>query len=384
MSLLLLLLPVMLFAAAASGAVTITPRDKLPPRGKMSPQLRELSEAALALPVQSVTQKQVLAPSGDVHDYASIGIYWWPDPDQPDGLPWVRRDGQINPQTRAGSSSDSGRLRALTRAVSHLTCAWHLTGDGRYAAHAAVLLRGWFLDDATRMNPNLNHGQGVPGRSIGRPYGIIETHQLLELFDAAARLEASAAWNEDDAAGLRRWAGGYRDWLLNSDLGREEATKVNNHGTWYDAQVLWLSAFAGDPPSDDAIRAALARHLARIEPDGRQPHELQRTKSLSYSVFNLLALAHIARLAETRGLKSWHAHPKLAAALDFITPHLLDHSAWPHEQLGEIDADHTCRLLILAGFGLDRPDLLDLATRLNPGDQVSLLELNLPTAAEQG
>ena len=43
----------------------------------------------------SVMDKQHVPPSGDKHDYMSLGPYWWPDPDKPDGLPYIRRDGEV-------------------------------------------------------------------------------------------------------------------------------------------------------------------------------------------------------------------------------------------------------------------------------------------------
>ena len=39
------------------------------------------------------------APSAiDKHDYVSLAPYWWPDPDKPDGLPYIHKDGQTNPE----------------------------------------------------------------------------------------------------------------------------------------------------------------------------------------------------------------------------------------------------------------------------------------------
>src|SRR5262245_17435085 len=49
---------------------------------------------ALATKPISVTQKSaLLPPTNDKHDYFSLSPYWWPDPSKPDGLPYIRRDG---------------------------------------------------------------------------------------------------------------------------------------------------------------------------------------------------------------------------------------------------------------------------------------------------
>src|SRR5918996_3977440 len=129
----------------------------------------------------SVMDKQRVPPSGDKHDYISMGPYWWPDPAKPNGLPYIRKDGQRNPETQ--QDYDSPRLRRMTDAVNTLALAYYFTRDERYAGHAARLLRTWFLDPATRMNPNLEYAQAVPGVTPGRGFGIIETRELPRLLD---------------------------------------------------------------------------------------------------------------------------------------------------------------------------------------------------------
>ncbi len=54
--------------------------------------LNQAETALLAGPF-TVTFDDLIPPSGDKHDYASMGPYWWPDPNTPDGLPYIRRDG---------------------------------------------------------------------------------------------------------------------------------------------------------------------------------------------------------------------------------------------------------------------------------------------------
>jgi Alginate lyase len=61
-------------------------------------ELERRAVALLELEPPTVVRKQTLPPSGDIHDYLSMAPYWWPNPDTPDGLPWVQRDGDVNPR----------------------------------------------------------------------------------------------------------------------------------------------------------------------------------------------------------------------------------------------------------------------------------------------
>jgi hypothetical protein len=55
------------------------------------------ADQALRTPASSVMDKEATPPSGDKHDYMSVGPYWWPDPSNPDGLLYIRKDGETNP-----------------------------------------------------------------------------------------------------------------------------------------------------------------------------------------------------------------------------------------------------------------------------------------------
>ncbi|MCB1188778.1 alginate lyase family protein, partial [bacterium] len=159
-------------------------------------------------------------------------------------LPWINRVSEVSFQSRA--LPDAGNKSRLFSALRQLCLAWHFSGDERYAGHAAVLLRAWFLDEETRMNPNLEHAQAIPGRRDGSGFGIIDWSQTAELLDHITMLESWEGWTMEDREGIRQWFREFRDWLLTSDKGRAEAATFNNHGTWYDTLIVSISLFLDD------------------------------------------------------------------------------------------------------------------------------------------
>jgi hypothetical protein len=286
----------------------------------------------------SVTEKPQAPASGDKHDYFSLAPYFWPDPAKPEGLPYVRRDGRRNPET-AGEHSDAARLDHTATAVHTLALAYYLGGREEHAAHAVRLLRVFFLDAATRMNPNFNHAQAVPGRNTGRGTGMIESRSLPGVCDAAGLLARSTNWTRADQEGLEQWMGGFLDWALTSAHGQEERAARNNHGTFYDAQVAHLALFCGRTNlAREIIASAATNRLDRqIAADGRQPLELARQDSFAYSRFNLFAMFEVATLGDRVGLDLWRHTTPEGAGMRRVLDHLLDYAEdpakpWPWEK----------------------------------------------------
>jgi hypothetical protein len=301
------------------------------------------ADAALKVAPVSVTQKTKLAPSGDRHDYMSTAPYYWPDPTKPNGLPYLRRDGKVNPESRT-TASDQMRLEALGRTVETLALAYWFTGREPYAAHAARCLRVWFLDPATKMNPHFNYAQGVPGSNDGRPAGMIEAGGLVDSADASGLLAGSPAWSESDEAALRQWCAAFLDWIRTSKLGRTVSAADNNQATMADVRAVRLAFKVGrDDVAREILSAVGAKRIAvQIAPDGSQPHELTRTKSFGYSRLNLAGLVSLATLAERVGVDLWHFSTpdgrSLRRAIDFMVPYVRTPPApWPHEQIAGSD-----------------------------------------------
>ena len=333
--------------------------------------LRAEAERALRAQPLSVTQKLAAAPSGDKHDYLSHAPYFWPNPARHDGLPYVRRDGEQNPE--ALLVPDHSNLERLIKSVSALALAAYFVGEPAYAAHAQRLVRVWFLDPATRMNPNLNYAQLIKGERQGNPAGIIETHLLPVLVDALALLAESNAWSAREDEEMKRWCDSYLRWLRESANGRREAQATNNHGTWYDAQVSTLALFLGNDDSPRAVlQASKNRRIAlQVAPDGRQPEELKRTRSLSYSLFNLEGLFTLAALGERLGIDLWTFRAtdgrSLRGAFEFLLPALTGQQKWPYAQITHVDPSQYAPFVYQAARQYREPRYRLAYEQLEPG-----------------
>jgi Alginate lyase len=262
--------------------------------------LKRRAERALLAPPRSVTHKTMVPPSGSKHDYMSIGPYWWPNPATSTGLPYVQRDGQRNPQS-AGDALDATRLQGMVSDTRDLALAYHFTGDVRYAQKAAVVIRTWFLDPATRMNPSMRYGQSVPGVAEGRGTGIIDTRDLWWVIDAVALVDPSGAGlNATELTALRQWFADYAAWLHTSELGRDEAAAKNNHGMFFDVQLAayWLSVGETEKARRLVFDAQAGRFAAQFDPQGRMPLELARTRPYHYHTFTLEAATRLARYGQ--------------------------------------------------------------------------------------
>jgi hypothetical protein len=260
-----------------------------------------------------------------------------------DGLPYVRRDGERNPEIKKLRNHDD--LAQLAVTVDTLALTYFYTGDEKYAEKAAALARRWFLEAATRMNPNLEFAQGIPGINTGRGIGIIETSPLTNVVDAIGLLAGSKHWTDADERGTRAWFDAYLTWMRESKNGREEAAAKNNHGSIYDVQVVCYTLFVDKRDVAVAVlrEAPMKRIAVQVRPDGTQPMELERTKSWGYSCLNLRALMLLATLADhvrdEAKIDLWvFATPDgrcIRNAAAYLAPFAAGEKNWPHQQLGE-------------------------------------------------
>lgn len=330
--------------------------------------LIEKAETALNEGVFSVMDKKRTPPSGDKHDYLSMGPYWWPDTTKADRLPYIRRDGEVNPETR-GEYVDTDSKNKFFANVETLGWAYFFSGEKKYAEKTVQLLEAWFINPETRMNPNLNFAQGIPGICDGRGIGIIDWSGINKIITSIQILDAGGFLNENTRTGLKSWFGEYLNWLLTSEYGRFEDDYFNNHGTWYDVQAVGIEMLLGktDLAKERLDQVKTKRIAAQIEPDGSQPHELARTKSLGYSTMNLRGFIHLANLAQKMDVDLWNFETSngrsIKKALEFLLPFANGEKKWEYQQLGDLDeAIETLKTdFLMAASSIDLPKYVNVA-----------------------
>jgi len=334
---------------------------------------RYLTEAPV-----TVTASGSPRSAGGRHDFFSEADYWWPDPEHPGG-PYIQRDGMSNPDNFLDHRRAMVRLSLI---VPALTAAWILTKDRKYAVHAALHLRAWFIDETTRMNPNLQYAQAIQGRFTGRGTGIIDTLHLVEVARAAGKLPLAPA----DREGVNRWFAAYTEWMNSHPYGIAERDAKNNHGTCWVTQVANFAQLTGDRKMlewcGERFRTVLIPNQEAA--DGSFPEELRRTKPYGYSIFNLDALSIIAQTLSTPADSLWRWQLPdgrgMGRAVAYLYPFLLDKKKWPLPPDVMYDKEWPVAQpsLLFAGLALDHPEYIGLWRKLDHDPTVEEVLRNFP------
>jgi hypothetical protein len=279
----------------------------------------------------TVTAYRSSRSAGGEHDFFSEADYWWPDPKNPDG-PYVQRDGETNPDNFVAHRQAMVRMSID---VAALTSAYRITGDRKYAGAAIAHLRAWFVEEPTRMNPNLEFAQAIKGITTGRSIGIIDTIHLIEPARAAQLLEKAGLLQGDDLAGVKKWFAEYLSWLTTSKNGLGEMRAENNHGTCWVMQVAAFASLTGDQATLDLCRRRFKKVLLpnQVAADGSFPRELKRTKPYGYSLFNADAMATTCWILSTTQENLWNfqtpAGRSMQSVVAYIYPYIRDKTQWP-------------------------------------------------------
>jgi hypothetical protein len=319
---------------------TVTPPDE-------AAAILSAADQALTRGPYAVTDKPAPPPGGTRNDYWTLAPYWHPDPSKPDGLPYIRKDGEWAPGTELNSAGseqfDRTRLQSMLDDVTTLALAWQLTGEDRYAAHAAGLIRVWFIDPATRMTPHLRFAQVRRGHGKeGAAPGIMELKDFAVFLDGVRLVQQSGRMSDAEQHEFSQWLASFRRWLHESPQGRGARLASNNRGTYYDLTLAAIDAFFGNAAElRSSVLRSLSRLYGQVSGDGTMSEELGRTRSAHYVVLNLQGWLALLRLYEAAGISlgTVDAAPlsRLKSAFEWLAAQDLDH--WTYEQISAFNRD---------------------------------------------
>jgi hypothetical protein len=346
------------------------------------PRVLRAAETYLHELPRTIVSATAARSAGGPHDYFSEADYFWPNPENPSG-PYINRDGQSNP-----GNFNTHRLLLIRLSIQMpaLAAAWMLTRRRDFAEHAVAHLRAWFIEPATRMNPNLQYAQAVHGVATGRSWGIIDTLHLVEVARAAIVLCEGGVLTGADWQGVTHWFAEYLDWMQNSEPGRKERDAKNNHGSCWLLQAAEFALLAGKddllPEFRDRFKSILIP--TQLAANGSFPLELARTKPYGYSLFNLDALGMVAQVLSNGSDNLWEfALPDgrgLAVCFRFMMPFIKNKRSWPYRHDVQYFDDLPVRQpsLLFAGLAYRNSDYLDLWKRLDPDPRVPEVIRNHP------
>jgi len=332
----------------------------------------------------SVTDKSQTPTSGDKHDYMSLATYAWPNPKTQSGLPYVQSDGKINPEIN--TIPDAKNLHMMISSVNTLALAYYYSNDKRYADQAALFIKTWFINPATKMNPNLTYAQFIKGKNnnTGMTGGIIDTANMPQVIDALGILNSDGVFSASDNSALQKWFTEYLKWLQTSDSGKYIAQAKSNQRTWYDGQLISLTLYLNKTDLAKQIVTTDMKQLLpeEIDQEGEQPQELVRTRSWDYSTFNLQALCNLADLAKNVDLDLWDYQTpdrrSIYKAVDYLVSYVPDMRQWPYNQITPMNKKQLALPLMHCASGLSNMRYWNISMDLQGKNGINMLIYQKP------
>ena len=277
--------------------------------------------------------------SGDKHNYESLSIYWWPDPKNPNG-PYIARDGEFNPEYKL---YDYPRLLQLVENIRSCAQAYYLSGDLKYYTFVCQQLDAWFINTETRMNPDFNYCQFIPGRNGGRgnPQGMIDAYSFNDVLEGIRLTHYTKSIGRKRMKSLKNWFGAFANWMQTSDYGQTASNYKNNQAVAYDITLYDFFLFNGKKSGRKQILNSFyeKRVLPQIDEDGKMPEELKRTKAYTYSIYNLSHLIDFCQIiANDQKNLPQNISDKVRSSLLYLS-HFDKKESFPYKEIGNWDEE---------------------------------------------
>lgn len=336
--------------------------------------LKYLADKALNGASYTITKYSAPSAKGaTINDYYSDSPYWWPVEGEPN-LPYIRRDGERNPDRFMEHKNE---LSKFYKGILALTFYNYFSENSNYEEKVNDLLKIWFIDKSTMMNPNLKYSQLIRNRTRARGVGIIDGRRLAILTEAILLLKNYGKIDKKVYNGIKEWYAEYLDWLSTSFYGLDEKNRGNNHGAWWGVQISAISSFLQIEDNIKFIASHSKQFLLdnQIDSNARQPLEEERTRSLDYSVFNLTAHSYISTSLLKHDIDNWNYVNKngktLVNVIDYLLPFIESPNNWKIKQINKYNNSKPL-FMGFAGLDLQNREYLELYNKLSKYDEEDL------------
>lgn len=292
-------------------------------------QIITLADKYLQSNPVSVAYKMI-SYSGNKNNYESISIYYWKN--EVTGQ-YEYRDGICNPEYK---KFDYPKLLLFTNRLKYLSLAYFITRNAKYLNSYLQQINVWFIDHKTRMNPNFQYSQLVPGINNNQgTHGLIDAYHFIYVLNSLYMMKKNIPSKNEIV--IKQWFRDFALWIENSQMGRNEKNMRNNHGIAYDILMYAIYSYLENYSECQMLIDSFQRRLEnQIMPSGRQPYELSRTSAYKYSVFNLGHIIDFCTLLECKGVSYYKDNRKLIdAAFDFLIEYESEKERFPYQEISD-------------------------------------------------
>ena len=305
----------------------------------------------------TVVNKRALWIS-DPHYMVTLAPYYWPNPDTEDGLPYIVRDCERNPELEM---YDAPIVNGLVSKMTMLSIAFHVTDNEKYYNMVVNQLKTFFIEEDTRMYPDFSYCQVAPGYNSNMGLSSLEAYNFIAVFESVLLVHSTKEIPQDIIKALKEWAKKSITSLETSYAGKHELNMKNNHGVMYDVLLIYLKVFSEGKMDETSLKRLKGRIDEQIKSDGTQPLELERPSGLHYSVYNLTHMVDAYRMLKSVGKPLEEKYvAKIKKAFEFLlsSKTLADFKALGYNETSDWDKEYKVLNMEAARMGLVDFDFL--------------------------
>ena len=199
-----------------------------------------------------------------------------------------------------GQKHNQEDFRSLVQNCTMLTLASYFSDDNSYADHAVSIIKEWFLDQNTKVNPSKVFTEAT--------HRLLKTTYVYTLFDSLRLLRKKGRFSEDEWHGLQRWFTQVMEAMDQSARAwRLGYTSKDHIGLYYDIQYSSIAAFINNSTQMyKTIQDSIARLYEHVAPDGTLHNEITKKSCESNQIFALAGWQTMDRMASKLGIDLWN------------------------------------------------------------------------------